>query len=117
MAAVGALITAVTHSRAVLAKAKHVELGSRVVGDAAGASPSSQCHPESSQLTCPRLCCQHQPEPGSFSQPPHQPPCLAGVQTLPLPLPAVYEDAKSSLRLACAAFPEKKVDINSSQRL
>lgn len=63
--------------------------------------------PQQSQLTCPRLCCQHQPEQGSLPQPPHQPPCLPGMRTLPLP-PPVYEDAKSLLRSACAAFPEKK---------
>lgn len=64
--------------------------------------------PQRSQLTCPRLCCQHQPEPVSLWQRPHQPPCLAGMRTFSLPPPVVYEDAKSSLRLACAAFPEKK---------
>ena len=41
----GALITTMTHSRAVLAKGKYIALGTSVVGDAAGTSPSSRCHP------------------------------------------------------------------------
>lgn len=104
----GVLITATTHSRAVVPKGKQIAPGSRVVGNTVAASPSSSATPQPSQLTCPRLCWQHQPEPGSLSQLPHQSPYLSGMKTLLLPPSVVEGDAKSSLRLVVLLFQEKK---------
>lgn len=54
MAAVSAFITTLTHKRAALAKGKHVALGSTVVVDAAGGSPSSWCHPTETPVHLPQ---------------------------------------------------------------
>lgn len=116
-AAVDILITATTHSRAVVPKGKQMAFvnGSRAVGNTVTASPFLSATPQPSQLTCSRLCCQHQPESGSLSKLPHESPYLAGMKTLLLPPSLVYGDAKSSLKSGCAAFSgKKKIDINSS---
>lgn len=109
-AAVDVLITVTAYSRAVVSKRKQIALGSRVVGSTVAASPSSSATPQPSQLTCCRLCWQHQPEPGSLSQLLHESPCFipGWDESTSLPPSVVYGDAKSSLRLVVLLFQEKK---------
>lgn len=109
-AAADDLITATTYSRAVVPKRK--QIASRVVGSTVAASPSSSATSQPSQLTCSRLCWQHQPEPGSLSQLPHESPGFIPVwdENTSLSSFCGIWGCKELTERGCAAFSGKKKD-------